>query len=183
MNISSKKTIILFAANNYKRKGLPQAVTALLKTKNPDQFTLIIIGRGRESIKRKLSGRTKGKVEIIWLDHVKNPAHYYRGSDIFLFPTLYDSFANVIGEALACGLPVITTEQAGGAEFVINGANGFVVENANATDEMSKCLNKFTDKDLCDEFSKNAPEVVSKYTIDHYTKKMEKILFLDTNLQ
>ena len=182
LNISSKKTIILFAANNYKRKGLPQAVESILKTNSPEKFALIVIGRGRATIKRKLSGKAKGKVEIIWLDHVKNPAHYYRGSDIFLFPTLYDSFANVIGEALACGLPVITTGRAGGAEFVINGANGFVVENANATDEMSKCLNKFTDKDLCNEFSKNAPEIVSKYTIEHCAEKMEKILLSCSSL-
>ena len=176
LNISPKKTVALFAANNYKRKGLPQAVTALLKTKNPEKFSLIVIGRGRAGIKKKLSRDAEGKLDIIWLDHIKNPAHFYRGADVFLFPTLYDSFANVIGEALACGLPVITTEQAGGAEFIINGANGFVVENANATGEMSKCLNKFTDKELCCEFSKRAPEVVSKYTIDHCAEEMEKIL-------
>jgi len=177
LKISPEKTIALFAANNYKRKGLSQAVTSLLKTQNPDQFTLIVIGRGRASIKRKLSSEADGKMKIIWLDHVKNPAHYYRGSDIFLFPTLYDSFANVIGEALACGLPVITTEQAGGAEFVISDANGFVVKNANATDEMAECLNKFLDKDFCAKFSNRAPEIVSKYTIDHCAEETEKVLF------
>jgi len=179
--IPTKKTIALFAANNYKRKGLPQAVTSLLKTNNPEKFTLIVIGRGRTGIKKKLSNMANGKLEVIWLDHVKNPAHFYRGSDVFLFPTLYDSFANVIGEALACGLPVITTEQAGGAEFVIKGESGFVVKNAYATNEMSKHLNKFTDKDFCAAFSKKAPEIVSKHTIDRCAEEVEKVLFLDTN--
>jgi len=176
LSISPKKTIVLFAANNYKRKGLPQAVESILKTNGPEKFALIVIGRGRASIKRKLSHGADGKIKIIWLDHIKNPAHYYRGADVFLFPTLYDSFANVIGEALACGLPVITTKQAGGAEFVINGTNGFVVENANTTDEMAECLNKFTDKDFCGGFSKKAPEIVSKYTIERCAEEMEKIL-------
>jgi len=179
--IPTEKTIALFAANNYKRKGLPQAVASLLKTKNPGKFSLIVIGRGRTAIKKKLSRETDGKLEIIWLDHVKNPAHFYRGADVFLFPTLYDSFANVIGEALACGLPVITTEQAGGAEFVVNGQSGFVVKNAKATNEMSEHLNKFTDKNFCAAFSVKAPEIVSKYTIDRCAGEMEKILFLDTN--
>ena len=176
LDISPEKTIALFAANNYKRKGLPQAVESILKTKKPNNFTLIVIGRGRKSIKSKLSKRASNKFKIIWLDHVKNPARYYRAADVFVFPTLYDSFANVIGESLACGLPVITTKQAGGAEFVIHGKNGFIIQNAYETDKAAEYLNNFLDKQLCIEFSKSAPEIVSKFTIDRCAAETEKVL-------
>jgi UDP-glucose:(heptosyl)LPS alpha-1,3-glucosyltransferase len=45
-----------------------------------------------------------------------------------LLPTLYDPFPNVILEAMACGLPVITTTGCGGAEFIVQGSNGYVCD-------------------------------------------------------
>ena len=176
LNFSTEKTIALFAANNYKRKGLPQAVEAILKTERPDEFVLLVIGRGRAAIKKRLSKAASGEFKIIWLDHIKNPAKFYRGSDVLVFPTLYDSFANVIGEALACGLPVITTKQAGGAEFIIENENGFIVENSFATDKTAECLEKFTDKNFREKFSAKAPEIVSKYTIERCAEETEKVL-------
>ncbi|MCK4981743.1 MAG: glycosyltransferase family 4 protein, partial [Victivallaceae bacterium] len=175
-NIDPRKTIILFAANNYIRKGLPQAVDSILQTSNPDNFTLVVIGRGRTSIKKNLQRKLSGKTQAVWLDHVKNPAKYYRSADVFLFPTLYDSFANVIGEALACGLPVITTQQAGGAEMILRDENGFVAKHATIVNDLSNYLEKFTDRDLCAEFSKRAPEIVSQYTIDRCAEETEKVL-------
>jgi UDP-glucose:(heptosyl)LPS alpha-1,3-glucosyltransferase len=49
-------------------------------------------------------------------------------ADGLLLPTLYDPFPNVILEAMACGLPVITTTGCGGAEFIVQGSNGYVCD-------------------------------------------------------
>jgi UDP-glucose:(heptosyl)LPS alpha-1,3-glucosyltransferase len=51
---------------------------------------------------------------------------FYQMADGLLLPTLYDPFPNVILEAMACGLPVITTTGCGGAEFIVQGSNGYV---------------------------------------------------------
>ena len=105
-----------------------------------------------------------------------NPADFYRGSDFMLFPTLYDSFANVIGEALCCGLPVITTQQAGGAEMVTDGKNGFIATDANAITELTSYIEKLSNKEMCRDFSIHAPEKVSQLTISRCAKETEKIL-------
>lgn len=47
---------------------------------------------------------------------------FYQMADGLLLPTLYDPFPNVILEAMACGLPVITTTGCGGAEFIVEEA-------------------------------------------------------------
>ncbi len=52
---------------------------------------------------------------------------YYLGSDVLVFPTLSDGFGMVVTEALAHGLPVITTERAGAADLVTHGENGFII--------------------------------------------------------
>jgi glycosyltransferase involved in cell wall biosynthesis len=56
-------------------------------------------------------------------DHVRR----YRTSDVFLFPSVEDGFAQVVAEALACGLPVITTTNTGASDLVQPGVNGEVV--------------------------------------------------------
>jgi glycosyltransferase involved in cell wall biosynthesis len=55
---------------------------------------------------------------------------YYGAADIFLFPSPYDAFGMVVSEAMAAGLPVITSRQAGASELIRHGADGFVVETA-----------------------------------------------------
>jgi UDP-glucose:(heptosyl)LPS alpha-1,3-glucosyltransferase len=59
--------------------------------------------------------------------------HVYAAADVFLLPTLYDPFANVTLEALAAGLPVITSAQNGAAEIMENEKNGFILPRADDT--------------------------------------------------
>lgn len=63
--------------------------------------------------------------------------HVYAAADVFLLPTLYDPFANVTLEAMAAGLPVITTNDNGAAELIESGRNGFVVDSARNVEKMT----------------------------------------------
>ncbi len=176
--INPENSIALFAANNYVRKGLPQAVKALLATKHPENFSLVVIGKSRSSVKKRLQKIIGNKIKTVWLDRIEKPADFYRGADFMMFPTLYDSFANVIGEALLCGLPVITTAQAGGAEMINHGKNGFVASDANAISELTFFAEKFADKKTLREFSACAGEKVSKLTIDFCAEQTENVLLM-----
>jgi len=51
---------------------------------------------------------------------------YYAAADLFLFPTYYDTFGLVIAEAMASGLPVVTSRAAGAADFVVHGVSGWL---------------------------------------------------------
>ncbi len=53
---------------------------------------------------------------------------YYHAADALLLPTLYDPFPNVVLEAMACGLAIITSTGCGGAEFITAGQEGFVCD-------------------------------------------------------
>jgi len=176
LRIDPRTTVVLFAANNHVRKGLPQAVEALLRTPDPRRFSLVVIGKSNRHVARRLKARIGTAFNAVWLDRVHNPADYYRGSDVFLFPTQYDSFANVIGESLCCGLPVITTRQAGGAEMVIDGTNGFVVRDYTAVGEMAARAALFASRDMAAGFSRRAPEIVTSYTIDRCARETEAVL-------
>jgi len=52
----------------------------------------------------------------------------YAAADVFILPTIYDPFSNACLEALACGLPVITTKSNGFSEIVTDGVHGSIID-------------------------------------------------------
>ena len=73
--------------------------------------------------------RRNSDLPIEWLEGVDLPHHVRRiqTSDIFLFPSIEDGFAFALAEALACGLPVVTTPNVGASDLVQPGVNGEIV--------------------------------------------------------
>ena len=173
--IPEEKRLVIFSANNYRRKGLPEAVKAILKTHDPSRFALFVLGKPDKFLRFFLKIKIGKKFETRWLSHVSNPADYYRGADLMIFPTQYDSFANVTGEALLCGLPLITTSLAGGAEMVQDGVNGFVVENNTCTTKMAAALDALLDEKTLHEFSANAPALAKELTWSRCAKEFEDL--------
>ena len=57
----------------------------------------------------------------------KDVRPYYGAADAFVFPTIYEPFGSVVLEAMACGLPVITTDRCGAGEIITQGVDGFVL--------------------------------------------------------
>lgn len=97
---------------------------------------------------------------------------YYCAADLFVFPTREDIWGLVINEAMACGLPIITTNRCiAGVELVKNGQNGYIVKA-----ESEKALQER----IFDFFSKNEAEIqdmqnkslyfIKKYTIENMAK-------------
>ena len=173
--IDPQKRIVLFSANNYKRKGLPEAVEAILGTKDPSRFALVVIGKPDKGLRNALKRKIGDSFQTVWLSRVDDPAEYYRGSDIMLFPTHYDSFANVTAEAMLCGLPLITTKDAGGAEMVTPGVNGFVVDDSSKTKEMAEALDFLLDGEKLKSFSQNAPNTAKTLALDLCAQKFETL--------
>src|SRR4030095_17001432 len=66
--------------------------------------------------------------------------HYYAGADLFVLPTLYDPFANTCLEAMACGLPVLTTAVNGATELMRDGINSCVLGAAPRAENVADAL-------------------------------------------
>jgi UDP-glucose:(heptosyl)LPS alpha-1,3-glucosyltransferase len=107
----------LFMGNGWKRKGFKQA----LEIARLCGAVLVIVGKGKGKLPK----------EVIYKGVVDNMPDYYRASDAFILPTLYDPFSSSVLEALACGLRVVTTRQNGAAEVVKHGETGFILGGQN----------------------------------------------------
>jgi UDP-glucose:(heptosyl)LPS alpha-1,3-glucosyltransferase len=127
LDIPAKSPLLLFVGSGFERKGLPSLLRALAAMQNKEA-QLIVVGRDKhqpamEQLSHKLgiAGRTHflgGKADV---------RPYYAAADVFALPTLYDPFPNAALEALACGLPVLTSTTSGAAEL-ITPACGAVVD-------------------------------------------------------
>jgi UDP-glucose:(heptosyl)LPS alpha-1,3-glucosyltransferase len=111
--IDEKTFCPLFLGTGWERKGLATAIRAadcLEDTK------LLVAGRG-------VADRYRG-TNVRFLGPVKDIASLFAASDILLLPTWYDPFSNACLEALAAGLPVITTDANGFSEIIERGVHG-----------------------------------------------------------
>lgn len=124
-----RKDIVLgFISNNWPRKGLDLILSALAKL--PSHFKLVVAGRGNtEAYKNKMKVLGVEEKRVLFLGIMEEIQKVYALTDVFLLPTMYDPFAQVCREALACGIPVVTTPENGAAEMIKPEINGFVLHD------------------------------------------------------
>ncbi|WP_323128463.1 glycosyltransferase family 4 protein [Candidatus Thiothrix anitrata] len=119
-NISNEDTLFLFVGSGFSRKGLESALKALSKL--PKNTYLLIIGKDKkEKYFIKKSNELDIRNRVIFLEGKQNVIPYYSAADVFILPTIYDPFPNATLEAMACGLPVITSYKSGTSEIITHG--------------------------------------------------------------
>ncbi len=135
-----------------------------------DEYIVLLVGAGRErkgvEYAQAAVNRTPG-ARLIVMDNappVPMP-DVYAAADVFLLPTLYDPFANVTLEALAAGLPVLTTRHNGGAEILTRGQDGIVFERADAVRDMAQALVRLRDRNERERFRAPAQALARQYDL------------------
>lgn len=110
------------------RKGTPDLLEAFRILRRQEPTAVLRLSRAIRNEMRDVL-RRYADLPIEWTGHVDLPAHVrrYQTSDVLVFPSLEDGFALVVAEALACGLPVITTPNTGASDLIQPGENGEVV--------------------------------------------------------
>ena len=129
LNLKQDHIALLFAGSGWERKGLLFAIQALALCKDR-KIRLLIAGRGDARPYKTTRLRFWREDPVQFLGEVTDLVPVYAAADMFILPTIYDPFSNACLEALACGLPVITTRSNGFSEVIQNGVHGSVVENA-----------------------------------------------------
>lgn len=115
---------LIFVGSGFARKGLIQAIKAVATITHA---TLIVVGADKFLDRYRLLAQNWGLASRVhFLGAQKNLPPLYRFADALLFPTLYEPFGNVTLEALACGIPVITTPTNGASLLITPEENGYV---------------------------------------------------------
>ncbi len=164
--------VVVFVANELERKGffpLLEAVAAL----NDNHVHLLAVGRLNPSACAAQIGRLKLGERVHFTGPSNDVAAFYAASDLFALPTQYEAWGLVIVEAMACGLPVLTSRLAGAAVAVREGQSGILLDHPRDVDEITSKLHLLLDKPL-------APEEVAasviEYSWPHLLPRYEDVL-------
>jgi len=94
-------------------------------------------------------------------------ARVYASSDIFMFPSVTETFGNVTLEALSSGVPAVVSNAQGNRSLIESGYNGYLVTPKDVDEFTGKIVQLSMDKDLLQTMSKNAVEFASRFTWEH----------------
>src|SRR5437764_8646643 len=129
LNLKPDQIALLFAGSGWERKGLLFAIEAAALCKDR-KIRLLVAGRGNARRYKTKRLRFWREEPVQFLGEVADMLRMYAAADIFILPTIYDPFSNACLEALACGLPVITTRSNGFSEIIEDGVHGLIVDHA-----------------------------------------------------
>jgi len=133
LNLKGSDKVLISVGRLFKAKGYPYLIKAIksFKTRYP-KIILLILGEGKERKKlEKLIKDNNLKQNVFLLGRKEDISNYLNAADVFVLASLWESLPNVILEAMACDLPVVTTNVGGIPEIVENGVSGFLVKPKN----------------------------------------------------
>ena len=143
LKLKPDEIALLFAGSGWERKGLRFAIEAMELCRDR-KLRLLVAGRGNERDYKPKRFFTEEPVRF--LGEVADLRPIYAAADIFILPSIYDPSSNACLEALACGLPVITTRDNGFSEIIENGIHGSIVDLPNNVSALRDAIEFWSDE-------------------------------------
>ena len=143
LKLKPDEVALLFAGSGWERKGLRFAIEAFELCRDR-KLRLLVAGRGdARGYKPK---RFFTEEPIRFLGEVADLRPIYAAADIFILPSVYDPFSNACLEALASGLPVITTRDNGFSEIIENDVHGSIVDRSSDSAALRDAIQFWSDE-------------------------------------
>lgn len=159
--VEPKTPLLLYVGSGFARKGVATLLDALALMQRKG-VQLLVLGRDRHHRRFVARAARLGVAERVhFVGGVQDVRPYCGAADAFVLPTLYDPFPNAALEALACGLPIVTSRTCGAAELVTQGRNGFVCDALDAA-ALAYCLD-----DICMPGAADAMREAARASVAH----------------
>jgi len=120
LGLAPEDRVLLFIGSDYWRKGLDRVLAAVSVLAEQGESVRLLVAGGdrRQASYADLATRLGLGGQVMFLGQVKRPEELYAVADLFVLPTRYDPFANVTLEALASGVPVLTSKVNGAVDLM-----------------------------------------------------------------
>jgi glycosyltransferase involved in cell wall biosynthesis len=166
---------LLLIGNDWKNKGLlcllqaaglvndPRVKVLVAGRDNPAPFAAMIESQG---LSRRVS----------FLPPRADVEFFYAAADAYVGPSLEDAFAQPPAESMACGLPVITTPNNGGAEIITHGRNGLILDDPTDAATLAKYVRQLaSDPQLCRRLGQAAAQTARGLTWEQNARQMREL--------
>ena len=171
LGIPNDAPVFLFVGNGFERKGVSPLLKALARTKNK-QSRLVIVGDDRRfaSYEREASD-LHISARVTFAGPQKDVRPFYGAADVFVLPTLYDPMPNAALEAMASGLPIITSPSCGISTRVKEGENGFI---SDALDHfcLARHFDALSEKGIAEKMREASRAAVADLSLENMAEKL-----------
>lgn len=175
LNISRDAVVILFSGHNTFRKNLVGVMGIFMKLQSEQELHLVALSG--ESEESPIYQQTKNSKNIHFIKWSDKPEIYYSASDIFLFPTFYDTGTKAILEGIVNGLYIITSENSGVGEF-IPPSGGMIIKGRFDCDKYVGAINRLLEESTGDIRTRVARVDIPTWeqVANEYYKLIERII-------
>jgi UDP-glucose:(heptosyl)LPS alpha-1,3-glucosyltransferase len=170
-SLDRDRVIGLFIGRDFKRKGLETAVEALGKFEQ-DGPVLAVVGRADFA---SYSITAPAQASIVALAAAGDPRPFYADADFFVLPTHHDPCSLVVLEALAMGVPVISTRFNGATEIMTDGVHGFVLSDPSDVDALAEAMRKMLDPERRAAMRQACRELRPRLSYEQHLERLEAI--------
>jgi UDP-glucose:(heptosyl)LPS alpha-1,3-glucosyltransferase len=166
------ETVALFAGMNYRLKGLEPLLRAVRLMPSAARFRLLVAGSPRTGRFERLARKLGVAHRVRFVGYCPDMRNAYFAADFFVHPTFYDPCSHVVPEAMACGLPVITTRYNGASELMHPPREGFLIDDPHEHAKLAGCMTKLMDPARRSACAQAARRTASGWTFEHHYRQM-----------
>jgi glycosyltransferase involved in cell wall biosynthesis len=173
--LSDADFVLLLVGNGWRNKGLPCLLEAMGKLS--DLPARLLVAGSDDRVPYQLIARQLGIAELVtFLAPSPDVARFYAACDVYVGPSVHDSFALPPAEAMACGLPIITSRNNGGSEIVTHGVDGLIFEDPSDSEQLAQLIRQlYEDPEYRRRLGENAVLTAQQYTWDRNAAQMRAL--------
>lgn len=178
------KFLVLFVGQLIRRKGVLTLFRAVEKIKGGLDIGILWVGYGnyKKKLMHKVGSKNNVHQYFFETTTIEETVKYYSISDIFVLPSVEEVWGLVINEALAAGLPVITTEKVGASpDLIRDNVNGFVIKAGNPRILSEKIELVLKNKKLAEKLRKNTWKSIQKFNYSQNIEAFSRAILLSSN--
>lgn len=169
-------TAVLFCAGNFRLKGLGPLIRAFARVVDRGKdVRLMVMGRGNREFYTKMIDEAGLRDRVDFVGETSRPEDVYRKAHVLAHPTYYDACSLTTMEAMASGLPVITTRWNGACAFV-SPEEGFVIDEPDNIDALASAILALTETDRRTAMGRAARRKMEQFTMERNADEMEAVL-------
>jgi UDP-glucose:(heptosyl)LPS alpha-1,3-glucosyltransferase len=171
-DVDTDEPVGLFVGMNYRLKGLEPLIHALAYLPASNRFRLAVVGHANDGAYQRLARRLGVDHRVRFMGFCRDPKNPFFGADFLVHPTFYDPCSLVVLEALACGMPVITTRYNGASELLQPEEAGIVLNDPHDHRALAGSIERLCDsrtRSICSQAARQAGE---SWTFQHHYRAL-----------
>ena len=168
------QVVALMVAQDFARKGLREAIEAWKRVAD-ERLVLMVVGKDDFAPYAKLAADARYPANLVYAGATRDVRPYYRAADLFVLPTRHDPCSLVVLEALAMGLPVISTRFNGACEVMTEGEHGFVLPDPADVGALADAMRKMLDGPAREAMSQACLALRPRLAYEHHLDELERV--------